>query len=58
VLIKRLSAERGAQPKEQGGGRSLLPTLGLAALLGLPGVSHAVELANASSSTLLTCGSF
>lgn len=45
-------------PKERGGGLSLLTTLGLAALLGLPGVSHAVELANASSSTLLTCGSF
>lgn len=54
---KAIVGERRA-PEERGGGPSLLPTLGLAALLGLPGVSHAVELANASSSTLLTCGSF
>lgn len=54
---KAVGGERRA-PKERAGGRRLLPTLGLAALLGLPGVSQAFTLANAVSSTVLTCGSF
>lgn len=45
-------------PGGWGGCRRLLPAFGLAALLGLPGETHAVALANASSSTLLTCGTF
>ena len=43
-------------PEGWGRGRHLLPVFGLAAWLGLPGASHAVALANASSSTVLTCG--
>lgn len=65
--LNKRGSERGVQPfrdreapKERGvsGSRRLLPTLGLVALLGGPGVSHAFALANASSSTVLTCGSF
>lgn len=37
--------------------RSLVVPLCLSSLLGIPGVSHALELANALSSTLVTCGS-
>ncbi len=52
------SKPTGSAPGGWSGCRRLLPAFGLVALLGLPGVTHAIALANASSSTLLTCGTF